>query len=130
MIQYRTLCLFNNPNNSSKSFSTLKIPALSNLRRTFPQGLHGIQSFFLTHREIIISVKGLSLVKGIANSNPNFSAHLFYDILFYSYLKMLPFVLHPLHELLEAGLAADVGEEGIMFVEKGARDPSPTYGDL
>jgi hypothetical protein len=32
---------------------------------------------------------------------------------------MLPFVFHPLHELLEELLAADIGKIGIIFVEEG-----------
>ena len=31
---------------------------------------------------------------------------------------MLPFVFHPFHQLLEARLAADVGEPGIIFIKK------------
>ena len=34
-------------------------------------------------------------------------------------LEMLPFVFHPLHELLEALFAADIGEERIKLRKKG-----------
>jgi hypothetical protein len=35
---------------------------------------------------------------------------------------MLPFVFNPLHELLEALLAADVLEEGVVLIEKSVID--------
>jgi hypothetical protein len=41
--------------------------------------LDGIQPLFLAHGEIIISIKGLSLVKGIGNPNPHLFIHLAYD---------------------------------------------------
>jgi hypothetical protein len=44
------------------------------------------------------------------------------DILNSLFLKMLPFVFHPLHKLLEARLAADVVEEPIILVDEGIID--------
>jgi hypothetical protein len=41
--------------------------------------LDGIQPLFLAHGEIIISIKGLSLFKGIGNPNPHLFIHLAYD---------------------------------------------------
>lgn len=41
---------------------------------------------------------------------------------------MLPLVLHSLHELLEPLLAADVVEEGVVFIDKGVIDKAAIDG--
>ena len=44
-----------------------------------------------------------------------------------SRLKMLPLVFHPLHELLEPGLPADVFEENIFSCKEGIIDEAVFY---
>jgi hypothetical protein len=46
---------------------------------------------------------------------------------------MLPFVLHPLHEILEAELTADIGKEGVVLayigvIEKASKPQALAWG--
>ncbi len=43
------------------------------------------------------------------------------------YLKIFPFVFDSFHELLEAGLTADVFEEGIIFTDEGIIEKSSIH---